>query len=357
MRAPYLLLKGFAQAGWKTEIVTMASDANAKLDRVWQSVPLVKIEGASKNARLLKLASHFVSKRPQQLVITWVWDWHGYGLIASRLLFGSRYIVVLDSYSHREFGSAGDKRWQALRYGPLLRHASLILAEAPACQAAVLQHLPHANVLLAPSSLWRSDLETLEQRWQREGWQPQRKPVILYAGRLVERKNVHRLIDVFARLAGHFPEWNLEIVGPVASQAYAQQLRDQVAQSQLEQRIHFLPGLSGEALYRKYREASIYSLPSEGEGFPTSILEAMYFGGAIIAGNSGYVAYQLEGECGYLHGPHDVKQLTHHLQTLMASEAKRTELMQRARQRLLEHFTWEQYFPMLEAKFRELLAQ
>ncbi|MFN8445484.1 MAG: glycosyltransferase family 4 protein [Caldilineaceae bacterium] len=356
MRAPYLLLKGFAQAGWKTEIVTMASEANANLERVWQSVPLVKMEGGSKNAKLFRLASHFVGKHQQQLVITWIWDWHGYGLIASHLLFGSKYIVVLDTYSHRAFGTSRNKRWQALRYGPLLRHASLILAEAPACREAVLQHLPQANVLLVPSSLWRSDLEAIEQSWQREGWQPHRKPVILYAGRLVERKNVHRLIEAFARVATRFPDWSVEIIGPEVSQAYAQQLHEQVAKYQLEQRISFLPGLSGEALYRKYRTSSIYALPSEGEGFPTSILEAMYFGGAIIAGNSGYVAYQLEGECGLLHTPHDVDQLVAHLQTLMASEAKRVEIMQRARQRLLERFTWEQHFPLLEAKFRELLG-
>lgn len=354
MRAPYLLLKGFVRAGWKTEIVTTASAANANLEFVWQSVPVIRIEGANKRERLFRLARYFVGKRPGNLVLTWVWDWHGYGLIASHWLFGTNYAVVLDTYSHRAFGTERAKRWQAFRYGPLLRHASLILAEAPACRDAVLRHLPQAEVLLVPSSLWRSELEAVEESWQVQSWQPQRQPLILYAGRIAERKNIHRLIDAFAQLAAYFPEWRLEIVGPLASPAYAHTLKEQVRAYQLEEHITFLPGLSGEALYRKYRESSIYALPSEGEGFPTSILEAMYFGGAIVAGNSGYVAYQLEGGCGYLHNPDDLTQLTAHLQTLMSDSDLRTALMERARQRMLERFTWEQYFPMLEAKCREL---
>ncbi len=355
MRAPYLLLKGFVQAGWQTEIVTMATESNRALSQVWGSVPLTRIDGSSKRQRLLRLAAHFAGKRRHTLVLSWVWDWHCFGLLLSHLLYGTHYAIVLDSYTHRAFGSQRQQWMQAVRYGALLRHASLILAEAPACGEAILKRMPNANVQLVPSSLWRSELVEIESKWASEGWQPVRRPTILYAGRLVERKNVHHLISAFARLADQFPAWSLSIVGPAASHDYAQTLTGLVETNGLSERVHFQPALAGEQLYRKYRESAIYALPSEGEGFPTSILEAMYFGGAIVAGNSGYVAYQLEGGCGLLHNPGDVEQLTQHLQQLMASEDERNRLMQRAKQRVLETFTWENYFPQLEATCRKLV--
>jgi glycosyltransferase involved in cell wall biosynthesis len=120
--------------------------------------------------------------------------------------------------------------------------------------------------------------------------------------------------------------------------------------------VRLLPGITGEALYRRYREISIFALPSEGEGMPTTITEAMYFGGAIVAGISGSVQYQLDnGRCGCLHNASDLNLLSDHLQTLMASNALRETYMILARNRMLSLFVWEQYFPELEFQFQQLV--
>ncbi len=356
MRAPYLICKGFVDAQWDVDIVTSANVANASLDFAWQNVPVRKIDGRSKREKLLKLAKSLFGRRKDHVVISWVWDWHCFALVAAKLMWGANYCIVLDTYSHRAFGSVRDKLWQEIRYGLVLRNASLILAEAPVCQQSLQKHMRKPQVLLVPSCLWQKDLTAIEAKWAANGPEPARKPLILYAGRLLERKNVHILIDAFARLADQYPDWTLELVGPTTSTAYVTSLQEQVRRHKLEKRIHFLPSLSGEALYHKYRESSIYALPSSGEGFPTSILEAMYFGGAILAGNSGFVAYQLdEGRCGLLHRPGDLETLTTHLDQLMVSTAQRVNLMESARQRMSRMFLWEQYFSNLEQAFRELI--
>ncbi len=61
-------------------------------------------------------------------------------------------------------------------------------------------------------------------------------------------------------------------------------------------------------------------MPTYHEGIPTTILEAMYFGGAIVSGNAGFISYQLDdGACGLLFKGGDVAALREHLQQLMAS--------------------------------------
>ncbi|MCB8968385.1 MAG: glycosyltransferase family 4 protein [Ardenticatenaceae bacterium] len=356
MRAPYLICKAFLELGWQVDIQTMAGPDNADMTLAWEQVPVHKISGSQRQWTLVKLAASLLRKRRQHIVLSFIWDWHCYGLLLAKWLFGSPYALALDTYAHRSGATPRQRLHEALRYGPLLRNADLILAECPDAYEAAQHYTRKPVVVQVPFCLWRRELTAVEAKWAAAGFQPQREKVILYAGRLVERKHVHDLIAAFAHLSAEFPEWVLEIRGLPASEAYKQQLDALIAQSGCAQRVRFLPGLSGEALYRRYREIAIFALPSEGEGMPTTITEAMYFGGAIVAGISGALRHQLEdGRCGCLHEAGDLAALTGHLQTLMASEPLRETYIARARERMLSLFVWEQYFPELETQFRQLL--
>lgn len=357
MRAPYLICKAFLEAGWQVDIQTMAGPDNDAMKLAWEQVPLHKIGGAKRQLTLLKLAASLVRKRRGHIVLSFIWDWHCYGLLLAKWLFGSPYALALDTYVHRSGATRGLRLREALRYGPLLRNADLILAECPDAAAAARRYTQNLTVMQVPFCLWQRDFETLEAKWAAEGFRPQREKVILYAGRLVERKHIHDLIAAFSRLAVDFPEWALEIRGLPASAAYKERLDALIAESNCAERVRFLPGLTGEALYRRYREIAIFALPSEGEGMPTTITEAMFFGGAIVAGISGALRHQLEdGRCGCLHEAGNVATLTTHLRTLMTSESLRETYMVRARARMLSLFVWERYFPELETVFREMLA-
>ena len=92
------------------------------------------------------------------------------------------------------------------------------------------------------------------------------------------------------------------------------------------------------------------------EGMPTTIHEAMYFGGAIVAANSGVISYQLDGgDCGLIFEPGDIDCLTGHLETLMSSEMEREKFLKKAQKRLLEVFTWERYFDSIKSTFGQLV--
>ncbi|MCB9177162.1 MAG: glycosyltransferase family 4 protein [Caldilineae bacterium] len=355
MRAPYQVLRGFTSAGWEARIVTVASEANAAIDEVWGNVPVERVGRlGGRRSRVFRLFLRMLIRSRSELVISWVWYWHALGLALARIALGRPYIICLDSYCYQ---AAWDMEgWHSriharLRYGTVLKAADLVIAETPTAAWHARQIVREDRVQMIPVCLWRRALEEVEARWARSEASLAREPVVLYAGRVARRKNLHDLIRAFGGLSERFPDWRLEIIGPVAEQDYYRELRALVNALGLAHSIRFGAPSYGEALYRRLRTSAVFALPSSGEGMPSAVLEAMYFGGAIVAGRSGSVGYQLnDGECGLLFEPGDLASLTEHLDRLMSSPVLRDDLMRRARTRMCRHFDWDLYFPALNAR-------
>ena len=361
MRGPYLILKGFTDSGWDAEITTIATSDNDDIRLVWDKIPVHRVEGSSKKTKLIKLSAKLLKRREGHIVMSWVWYWHCFAMMISKVLFNSPYALVLDTYTHFsewDMKSPLSKIRLEVRYGLILRNADIILAEAPLSYEHITRHLKNSRVLQVPVCLWKRDLESIEHDWKKRGYHPKRELTILYTGRFVPSKRIHDLIAAFNSIAEEFPDWRLEIRGSAIDVEYYSYLRQLVDSSPASSRISRLPSLSGQDLYRKYREVAIFCLPSEFEGIPTAILEAMYFGGAIVSANAGSISYQLnKGYCGLLFEPGDLRGLTNHLKTLMESEHLRETYMRRAKERLLDQFTWEKYFEEVEQIFREIAYQ
>jgi glycosyltransferase involved in cell wall biosynthesis len=204
-----------------------------------------------------------------------------------------------------------------------------------------------------------------------------RAPVVLFIGRISPEKGPHLLVETFGKVAHEFPEWKLRLVGPVAQQVpkwilksvelaagdgylgddYLKELLGKAQTAGLKDRVEYVPGLYGDDLYRAYAESSVYVLPSLWEGVPTSILEAMYFGGAVISSRVGVVPYQLDnGRCGVLVDPGDTESLAAALRRLMGNEAERCRLMHGARQRVIGTFSWERNIQTLQAEICRILV-
>lgn len=358
MRAPYTICKGFVSAGWNVDISTITRPENANIENAWDQVPVRKVDGLNNKHKLLKLSLGLIKKRDDHVVMSWVWYWHCFALLISKILFKSPYVLVLDTYTHFapwDLNGLLSKIRLELRYGLVMRYADLILAESPLSYEQAKRHIKGPEIFLIPICFWEQDLRGVEEKWERENFQPKREQVIFFAGRITPQKNIHHMIEAFSRLVNKFPDWRLVIRGPASDPSYLASLQDLARQKSLDDRICFLPSLSGESLYRRYRSSSIYCLPSEWEGIPTTIQEAMYFGGAIIASASGAIPYQLDnGKCGLLFDPGDIESLTDHLDNLMSSESEREYYMNEARERLLRYFTWEIYFNLVENKFMNL---
>lgn len=104
----------------------------------------------------------------------------------------------------------------------------------------------------------------------------------LHVGRFTEQKNHKRLVDVFAKLHAKYPDTTLTLVGEghlwhfVKKQVQAYHLEDVV----------LMPGKT-DNVFSYYIHADAFILPSNYEGLPITILEAMGCGLPIIASDVG----------------------------------------------------------------------
>lgn len=103
------------------------------------------------------------------------------------------------------------------------------------------------------------------------------KKYIFSAGRLVEQKQHHILIEAFAKLANNLPNWNLLIAGEGHLRP---ELEKQIKKLDLEERIVLLGEVSNIGDY--YKNCDLFVLPSKFEGFSLVVPEVSSFGKPII---------------------------------------------------------------------------
>lgn len=124
-------------------------------------------------------------------------------------------------------------------------------------------------------------------------WGLEKDSYILYLGRIVPEKGIHTLIEAFRSLG---TEKKLVIAGGASdSEAYDRQLREASAG---DDRILFTGFVSGDVLEELYTNCYLYCLPSELEGMPISLLEAMRHGCACLCSDIAACTETLNG-CGF----------------------------------------------------------
>lgn len=100
-----------------------------------------------------------------------------------------------------------------------------------------------------------------------------KRKIILNVGRLDEQKDQKILIEAFALLAPHYPDWDLKIVGEGELRS---ELVNLVGAKKLQDRV-FLPGIASD-IASEYEAADIFAMSSRYESFGLATAEAMSFG-------------------------------------------------------------------------------
>lgn len=142
-----------------------------------------------------------------------------------------------------------------------------------------------------------------------------RPKVLLSVGRLTPQKNQACLIDAFALIAKHFPDWTLRIAGEGPLRP---KLEAQIAHLQLLGRV-VLPGNIAD-IGLEYERADLFVLPSSYESFGLATAEAIMHGLPAVgfADCPGTNSLIRPGENGVLvSGPDKVKALANALACLM----------------------------------------
>jgi glycosyltransferase involved in cell wall biosynthesis len=151
-----------------------------------------------------------------------------------------------------------------------------------------------------------------------------RKPVILNVGHIAWRKGQLVLAEAFARIAGRYPEWTLQLAGKdldgISSEPVCRLIKDR----RLDGRIQLL----GERtdVFELMRRAAIYVQPSFEEALGLALQEAMFCGCACIGSRVGGIPELIrEGKTGLLFEPGDVAQLACAIEQFICDETRRND--------------------------------
>ena len=156
------------------------------------------------------------------------------------------------------------------------------------------------------------------------------KFTLLYTGRLAVEKRLPLLVRAFALVCRHYPEWRLEIIGSGPELGL---VKAAIAEAKIENRVYLLPNTnSQDALARHYADSHLFCLPSEAEGCPHSLLEALAAGLPCVgfASCPGTNDIIKDGYNGFLAKADTAESLAHCLEKLMGNVELRVKMGENA---------------------------
>ena len=158
---------------------------------------------------------------------------------------------------------------------------------------------------------------------------------ILFLGRIEPVKGIHYLIDSFNNIK---TDKKLVIAGGVSEvDSYYNELLDK---SKDNKSIIFTGFVKGKELDELYSNSYIYVLPSDSEGMPLSLLEAMSYGNCCISSDISECASVLEDK-GITFKKSDVKDLTEILQRLCDDKTEVKKYKDGAQSYILNKYNWD----------------
>lgn len=173
--------------------------------------------------------------------------------------------------------------------------------------------------------------DEIEKRWGLE-----KNSYILFLGRLVPEKRPELLIDAFK--SNNTTNKRLVIAGGSSDTSeYERQLHER---AKGDSRILFTGFVTGKPLAELYSNAYCYVLPSDVEGMPMSLLEAMAYGCACVTSDIPECSDVL-AETGAMFTRGDVAALREVLTALLSNPAYVTKLGAKAKARLESEYDWD----------------
>ena len=152
---------------------------------------------------------------------------------------------------------------------------------------------------------------------------------LLYVGRMdYENKRVNRIVEAWQDIVENHKDWELVMVG---DGPHKQKLMNYVNQHKIN-RVRF-EGFQVEAPIRYYKDASIFMLTSDLEGFGLVIIESMSLGCVPIVYGSYEAAYDIidQGVCGFVTPkPYSEAKTTEKMELLMNDEKLRQDMAKKA---------------------------
>jgi len=179
---------------------------------------------------------------------------------------------------------------------------------------------------------------------------PETEDTVLFLANLGQRKGMYTLLDAFEIVATKRPRARLLMAGSGWDEpALVQRIRGMRTGN-----VTFLGRVARDAVPEVMNRASIYCLPSYGEPYATSVIEAMACGKAIVVTDRGGLRYMLPEAGGLLVPVRDEEALANALIALLDAPQTVAAMGSANRAFVEEHYTWDKVAAALEAVYFQL---
>lgn len=166
--------------------------------------------------------------------------------------------------------------------------------------------------------------------------------IIAFAGRLIKEKGITKLVKAFLAMEDKGGHIYLVIAGDGGLAGEIRRLH--------HPRIIMLGNIPHKQVIQLLWETDVYCLPTDyPEGFPTTVLEAAMCRCCIVAtGNGGTKEFITDDTYGYILKENTVGEIKEKLEKAAYHKYTATQMADKACQRVLECFTWDQTTDTLE---------
>lgn len=182
---------------------------------------------------------------------------------------------------------------------------------------------------------------------------PSEARLVLFLGRLSQKKSPDLLLQAFAQIAAEEGKARLAFVGPDEADMRSK-LQGMAAQMGLQERVHFVGPLTGELKWAAYRDSEVFVLPSLNENFGNTAAEAVAAGTPVIVTRQCGIAPLLEGTAGLV-VEHNVGALGQALGELLNNTTRYAELKTGCAASM-QRLDWGSPTREMDSLFRRLLG-
>ncbi len=263
-------------------------------------------------------------------------------------LFGKRIVVTIHGLDHMR------QKWGRLASAYIMqgekaaaRHAHSIIVLSNGVRDYFREKYGRETVLI-PNGIDPAEIKPACEITKQFGLSS--REYILFLGRLVPEKGIHYLIKAYQMLQ---TDKKLVIVGGTSdTDDYVKQLYDMAGQSSSIIFTGFQQGLVAEELYSN---AYLYVLPSDLEGMPLTLLEAMNYGCCCVTSDIGECVDVMDG-CGFSFPHGNVEALRETLQDLCDHPDKVEAHRDEARKVISSKYTWQDITMQTDKLYKSLLG-
>lgn len=199
-------------------------------------------------------------------------------------------------------------------------------------------HVPRENIIICPNGI-PDEVGGLQPSSEHNT-----PPRLLFFSNLLQSKGILVFLDALCAIRKRGVAFTADIVGAPSAEISVEQVSSFLKAHALDKQVIVYGPCFGKDKLERFRACDIFVFPSFKEAFPLVLLEAMMFGKACVASETGGIPdIVVNGETGFLCPPCSVEELTDAIVKLLETPGLRAEMGERGRQRFEAYFTYDKY--------------